>query len=329
MKLKLFLQKAGQVLIQRSVVILFVLLFALFSITVGDIFISSINLQNVARQISFDLPVALSMTTVLIAGGLDLSVGSVMSMAAALTMGLQSHGTWFAVLAALAFGVAVGAANGLLVTRGGIVPFIATLGTMTLVNGIMLTYTRQAPIAGHDESFTFWGSGSLGPIPVPFVIVTVMLIVLHTIYRFTKLGRNFYASGGNQDAAYLAGINVARSRFITYLISGFMAAVAGVLLSSLLNSSSPHIGLDTPLWAIAASIMGGASLLGGRGTAIGTLFGVLSLGVLANGMNLVGIQTYFQIGIKALILILVVGLDAVLTQNQRKRLMRTMVRGTE
>ncbi len=329
MNAKNFLQKTGQVLVQRSVALLLMLLFALFSLVAGDMFVSPINLQNIARQISFDLPVALSMTTVLIAGGLDLSVGSVMSMAAALTMGLQPQGTWFAVLAALAFGVAVGAVNGVLVTRGGIVPFIATLGTMTLVNGIMLTYSHQSAIAGHDASFTFWGSGSIGPVPVPFVIVVIALIVLHTVYRYTKSGRNLYASGGNPEAAYLAGINVNRSRFAAYLISGFMAALAGVLLSSMLNSSSPHIGLDTPCWAIAASIMGGASLQGGRGTAMGTFFGVLSLGILANGMNLVGVHTYLQIGIKALILILMVGLDAVLTQNQRKRLVRTMVRGLE
>lgn len=243
-------------------------------------------------------------------------------MAAALSIGLQPHGTYFAVFVALAFGIAVGAVNGLLVTRGGIVPFIATLGTMTLVNGIMLTYTAQRPLAGHDESFTVWGSGSIGPIPVPLIFAAVIVAVLATLYRYTKFGRNLYASGGNVEAAHLAGINVRRSRSMTYLISGLLAAVAGVLLSSLLNSSSPHIGLDTPLWALAASIMGGASLLGGKGTMVGTLFGVLSLGILANGMDLVGVPTYYQIGIKALILILVVALDAILTRNLYKRLRR-------
>ncbi len=322
MNAKTVAQKSGRFLAQRSVVILFAFLFALFSIAVGGIFVSPTNIENVSRQISFDLPVALAMTTVLIAGGLDLSVGSVMSMAAALSIGLQPHGTYFAVFVALAFGIAVGAVNGLLVTRGGIVPFIATLGTMTLVNGIMLTYTAQRPLAGHDESFTVWGSGSIGPIPVPLIFAAVIVAVLATLYRYTKFGRNLYASGGNVEAAHLAGINVRRSRSMTYLISGLLAAVAGVLLSSLLNSSSPHIGLDTPLWALAASIMGGASLLGGKGTMVGTLFGVLSLGILANGMDLVGVPTYYQIGIKALILILVVALDAILTRNLYKRLRR-------
>ncbi len=313
-------QRSARFFAQRSVLILFAMLFALFAILAGNLFVSPINLENVARQISFDLPVALAMTTVLIAGGLDLSVGSVMSMAAALSIGLQPLGTWFAVLAALAFGVAVGAVNAILVTRGGIVPFIATLGTMTLVNGIMLTYSGQRPFAGIDDSFTFWGSGSVGPVPVPLFFSVFFLVVLGIVYRYTKTGRDLYASGGNVEAAHLAGINVTRSRSITYLISGLLAAASGVLLSSLLNSSSPHIGLDTPLWALAAAIMGGASLLGGKGTAVGTLFGVLSLGILANGMDLVGVPTYYQIGIKALILILVVALDAILTQNLQRRL---------
>ncbi len=329
MKYQAFLLKAGQTILRQPIVVLFVVLFIVFTASVGELFVSAVNIENVARQISFDLPVALSLTTVLLAGGLDLSVGSVMSMAAALSIGLQPQGTAFAVVTALAFGVLVGAVNGVLVTRGGIVPFIATLGTMTLVNGIMLTYTGQRPSAGHDDAFTFWGSGSVGPIPVPFIIVVLMLGILHLIFRYTKFGRNLYASGGNPEAAYLAGISVQRTRFISYLMSGFMAAVSGVLLSSLLNSSSPHIGLDTPLWAIAAAIMGGASLLGGRGSAIGTLFGVLSLGMLANGMNLLGVHSYYQIGIKALILIFVVALDAVLTTNTRKKLMRTMVRSAQ
>jgi ribose transport system permease protein len=324
MKIKTVLQKSSLLLAQRSVIILFVALFAVFSITVGQTFVSPLNLQNVARQISFDLPVALGMTTVLIAGGLDLSVGAVMSMAAALAIGLQPHGTWLAVLAALGFGVAIGVVNGLLVTRGGIVPFIATLGTMTLVNGTMLTYTRQQPLAGQDDSFTFWGSGSLGPIPVPLVFALVILVVLAVVYRYMKVGRDLYASGGNVEAAHLAGINIARSRLITYVVSGLLAAVAGVLLSSLLDSASPQIGTDTPLWALAASIIGGASLLGGKGSAVGTLFGVLSLGILANGMNLVGVPTYYQIGVKALILIFVVGLDAILARNSRKRLRRVV-----
>lgn len=326
MRYRELLLKTGQAMLRQPVVVLFMVLFIVFSVSVGELFVSPVNMENVARQISFDLPVALSLTTVLLAGGLDLSVGSVMSMAAALSIGMQAHGTAVAVVLALAFGVLVGAVNGILVTRGGIVPFIATLGTMTLVNGIMLTYTGQRPFAGHDEAFTFWGSGSIGPVPTPFILVIIMLGLLHLIFRYTKFGRNLYASGGNAEAAYLAGIGVQRTRFVSYLLSGFMAAVSGVLLSSLLNSSSPHIGLDTPLWAIAAAIMGGASLLGGRGSAVGTLFGVLSLGILANGMNLLGVHTYYQIGIKALILIFVVALDAVLTSNTRKKLMRTMVR---
>ena len=196
----------------------------------------------------------------------------------------------------------------------------------------MLTYTRQTAIAGHGRVLSnFWGSGSIGPDPVRFIIVTIMLIVLHTVYRFTKLGRNLYASGGNPvKAAYLAWTQCRRAAGLSPTLSAASWPLWPEFCSHLCSTPRRPISGLTPLLAIAASIMGGASLLGGKGTAMGTLFGVLSLGILANGMpNLVGVHTYFQIGIKALILILVVGLDAVLTQNQRKRLMRTMVRGTE
>jgi ribose transport system permease protein len=316
-------------IVQRSIVILFIFLFMIFWATTGSIFVSPLNFENVARQISFDLPAAIGLTTVLMAGGIDLSVGAVMSMSAALSIGLQPHGTPVAVIAALAFGLIVGAVNGILVTKGGIVPFIATLGTMTLVNGIMLTYTSRQPIAGHDEAFTFWGNGSIGPIPVPFIFAVAMTVAVHILYTYTKFGRDLYASGGNEEAAFLAGIKVKQNRLFTYVISGGTASIGGILLSSLLNASSPHIGLDTPLWAIAASVMGGASLLGGRGSASGTFFGVVSLGILANGMNLLGIDTYYQIGIKALILISVVSLDSIITRRDNKRLTGTRVSAAE
>jgi ribose transport system permease protein len=191
---------------------------------------------------------------------------------------------------------------------------------MTLVHGMMLTYTRQQPVAGHNEAFTFWGAGSIGPIPTPFIITLIILIILYVILKYTQFGRNAFAAGGNKEAAYLAGINVERTRFFAFVISGFLAAIAGVLLASRLNSSTIQIGGDTALWAIAAAIMGGASMLGGKGNVWGTFVGVLALGILRNGSDLLGIQTYLQIGIKALILIGVVIIDAISIINVRKRL---------
>lgn len=312
--------RVRHIFLQQNVVVLLLGLIVFFGVTTGEYFLRSGNIQNVIRQISFDIPLALSLTIVLIVGGIDLSVGSVLSMAAALTMGLQPHGTYFAVSVALVFGLAVGAVNGLLVTKGKIVPFIATLGTMTLVRGIMLTYTREQPIAGSDAAFTFWGAGSLGPIPTPIIIVSAIALVLHIVLKYTKFGRNLYAVGGNSDAAYLAGIQVKKFTLYAYMISGLLAAVSGVLLASRLNSSTVHLGTDSALWAIAAAIIGGASMTGGKGSVLGAILGVLTLGILINGMNLLGVFTYYQIGIKAIILISVVTLDAISALNLRKRL---------
>jgi ribose transport system permease protein len=263
----------------------------------------------------------MALTSVLIVGGIDLSIGSVMSMAAALTIRFQTHGTYLAVIVALLFGICIGVINGLLVTKGKVVPFIATLGSMTLVKGIMLTYTKQRSFAGIDEDFTFWGDGSLFKIiPTPFIIVFFVALILHIILKYTSFGRDIYAIGGNSEAAFNAGINVDKNKIIAYTISGFLAALSGVLLASRLNSSSTQIGLDSVNWAIASAIIGGARMSGGRGSIFGTLLGVASLGMLNNGMNLVGIQTYYQIGIRALILLTVVISDAISETRVQKTL---------
>ena len=309
-----------QTLFQNNAFLLSVILILFFGITEGNLFLDSVNIHNIARQISFDIPLALGMTVVLIVGGIDLSVGSVLSMAAALTITLQPMGTYVAVAIALLFGILVGTINGLLVTKGKIVPFIATLGMMTFVKGIMLTYTKQLSYAGQDDSFTFWGDGSIGAVPVPFIIVLFVAFVLWVILTYTKLGRNIYAIGGNLEAAYTAGINVERNKTYAFMISGFLSALAGVLIASRLNASTTQLGLDSNNWAIAASIIGGASMSGGRGKVSGTVFGVAALGMLINGMNLLGVSTYYQIGIRAIVLIVAVIADAISTHKIQEKL---------
>ena len=305
---------------QQTALVILAGIVIVFSLTVGETFLSTGNIGNIARQISIDAPVVFGQAIVLIAGGIDISVGSNMAMAGAITMGLQPYGTPVAVLAALAFGVLVGVVNGLLVTRGKIVPFIATLGTMSLVRGILLTYTRQQPISGRDPSFTFWGAGDIGFVPVPLLITLVLMAALFVLLKYSRAGRNLYAIGGNKEAAHLAGISVDRYLFLAFVISGFTASLAGVLLSSRLNSATVQVGIDTPLLSISAAIIGGASLLGGRGTVIGAFLGVLALGALTNGMNLLGVHTYYQIAIRALILIAVVAVDAFSGNLTRRRL---------
>ena len=221
-------------------------------------------------------------------------------------------------MVALLFGAGVGAVNGLLVTKGGIVPFIATLGTMSVLQGADLTYTHQQPLVGQDESFAVWGAGSVGPVPIPVLFALGLAAILALFLARTRAGRSLYAIGGNSDAAYLAGISVPRFQFLAFLISGALASFAGVVLAARLNEASIQLGNDTPLLAITASLIGGASLLGGRGTIVGALFGVLALGMLTNGMDLLGMHTYFQIAVRAAILIAVVAVDA-FTRNLSAR----------
>ena len=316
---------------QQTALVIAIAIFGFFSLTAGDLFLSGGNLENIARQISIDAPVAFGQAIALIAGGIDISVGANMAMCAALAIGLQPYGTAVAVLVALLFGTLVGAVNGVLVTRGHIVPFIATLGTMSVVSGILFTYTRQQPLPGHDVGFTFWGNGSLGPLPMPLLVTLGLLGALTLFLRRTRAGRNLYAIGGNKEAAYLAGISVRRYQFLAFVISGFTAGLAGVLLASRLNSATVQLGADTPLLTISAAIIGGASLLGGRGSAVGAFLGVLALGALSNGMNLLGVQTYYQIAIRATILIVVVAVDAFSGNLARRRLAlaRASQQGTE
>jgi ribose transport system permease protein len=190
---------------------------------------------------------------------------------------------------------------------------------MSVIRGALLTYTRQEPLSGVDENFAWWGGGSIGIVPVPLLITIVLLILLSGFLHWTRAGRNFYAIGGSKEAAYLAGIAVPRFELLAYVISGMLAAIAGVLLASRLNSATVQLGNDTALLSISAALIGGASLLGGRGRVTGAFLGVLALGMLTNGMDLLGVQTYYQIAIRAAILIAVVALDA-LARNFARRL---------
>ncbi len=304
----------------RQVALLVALaVFLAFALSVGDLFLAPGNIENVARQISLDAPIVFGETIVLIAGGIDISVGSNMAMASALAIGLQPLGAVPASLAALAFGVIIGAVNGWLVTRGRIVPFVATLGTMSLVRGILLTYTRQQPIPGQIAGFTWLGGGNLGPVPTPIVITLLLAGALTVFLRRTRAGRNLYAVGGSREAAYLAAISVDRAQFLAFVMSGTLSALAGVLLASRLNSATVQVGADTPLLAISAALIGSASLLGGRGSVMGALLGLLALGMLSNGMDLLGVHTYFQIAVRAAILIAVVALDALVRKLANRR----------
>jgi ribose transport system permease protein len=308
--------------LKKTPIFLFFLTISFFTLMLGSSFFNLLTLTNISRQISIDTPIVIGQAIVLISGGIDISVGSVMAMSAAIVIGAQSLGIFLSILLALAFGVFIGCINGLLVTKGKIVPFIATLGTMSAVRGLVLVYTDQKAIMGVLPSFEIIGGGTIGFIPIPFLIALIILMVFHGLLTKMKIGRNFFAVGGDLDNAFLAGVPIFRSRFLPYVISSTLASISGIVLASRLNSANPQIGLDTALASIAAAIIGGASLLGGRGSILGAFLGVATLGTLSTGMNLLGITTYLQIGIKSLVFISVVIIDAVIVKRARKAIKR-------
>lgn len=308
-----------KILIARlPIIAILVGLILVFSIMIPDIFLSPLNIENLFRQASYDSFVALGMTLVLIGGGVDISVGMVMAMSAALTIGLQPYGVLIAVLAALLFSLTIGIINGFLVTKLKIVAFIATLGMMTCIQGLLLLYTRQQPIPGQIGWFADFGNGSMWIIPYPILIFAIVAVFFHILLNYTRFGRNIYSAGGNQEACRLAGIKPGKFIFFTFVFSSFLSGIAGILLAAHLNSASIHLGGDTALLAIAATIMGGASIFGGRGSVLGAFLGVLCLQIVSNGMDLLGVFTYYQYAIKALILITVVVVDGYYSSRFRQ-----------
>lgn len=314
------MQRLIGLLEKRSAVILLLGLVIAFSSSDSGTFLTGSNFQNIARQVSLDAPMVFGQAVVLIAGGIDISVGATMAMSAALAIGLQPYGTLTAVSGALGFGLLLGLVNGLVVTRGKIVPFVATLGTMSLVNGLLLTYTSQRSLVGGDDAFAWWGGGQVGPVPVPLIVVLVLLGGLWVFLERTRQGRNLYAIGGNNEAAFLGGVSVQKGLLVAFVLSGMLSAISGILVASRLNSASVQLGGDAPLMSISAALIGGASLLGGKGNIVAAFFGVLALGVLNNGMDLLGVPTYSQIAIRALILIAIVAIDALTNGLSRRNL---------
>lgn len=305
-------------LVKTTPLFLFFLTFIFFTLSLGSSFLNPLTLTNISRQVSIDTPVVIGQAIVLISGGIDISVGSVMAMSAAIVIGTQSLGLFVSIFLALSFGILVGCINGLLVTKGRIVPFIATLGTMSVVRGLVYVYTDQKAVMGILPSFEVIAGGTIGFIPIPFLIAVLLVLVFHFLLTKMRTGRNFFAVGGDLDNAFLSGVPIFRSRFLPYVICSTLASTSGILLASRLNSANPQIALDTNLFSIAAAIIGGASILGGRGSIVGAFFGVATLGMLSTGMNLLGITTYLQIGVESLLFISVVVIDAVVVKRSQK-----------
>nr|WP_236777809.1 ribose ABC transporter permease [Anoxybacter fermentans] len=277
----------------------------------SEYFLTLPNLLNVTRQVSINAILAFGMTFVILTGGIDLSVGSILALTSAITAGLLSTGydVVIAILAGLLLGAILGLFSGILVAKAKMPPFIVTLGMMTIARGFTLIYSGGRPISGFNKTFRFLGAGYLGIIPFPVVIMIIILLICYIVLRKTSFGRYVYAVGGNEKATKLSGINTDAIKMSVYAISGFLAAVSGIILTSRLNSAQPTAGTGYELDAIAAVVLGGTSLAGGQGGVIGTIMGALIIGVLNNGLNLLNVSSFYQLVAKGAVILIAVFLD--------------------
>jgi ribose transport system permease protein len=274
-------------------------------------FLTVSNLLNIAEQAAIIAIVAVGMTFVIITAGIDLSVGSVLAfagvvMASALQGGMPLP---LALGAALGTGLVCGLLNGLLITVGRLPPFIATLGMMSVARGTALMFTEGRPISGFSGDFRSLATGEVLRVPAPVIIMVAVYVVAHFILTRTKLGRYTYAIGGNEEAALLSGVNVKLYKTMVYGLAGMLSGLAAILLTARLNSAQPIAGMMYELDAIAATVIGGTSLLGGEGTVFGTLVGALIMAVLRNGLNLLGVSSFIQQVVIGSVIIVAVLID--------------------
>ena len=291
-----------------------VLLIAVVSI-LNPSFLSPKNVMNILRQTSVNAVIAAGMTFVILTGGIDLSVGSILGISGAVCASLlvSGQGLIIAVIAALAVGAVVGFLNGFIISKGKLQPFIATLATMTLLKGLTLVYTNGNPITlGSNElamSFGKIGGGTILGIPTPAMIMIVVFMVCYYILHNTRIGRYTYALGSNEEATKLSGLNTDKIKIWVYTMSGILASVAGIIITSRLYSAQPTAGSGYELDAIAAVVLGGTSLNGGKGKITGTIVGALIIGVLSNALNILDVSSYYQTMVKGAVILLAVLLD--------------------
>ncbi len=278
-------------------------------------FFTLANILNILRQTAVNAIIAVGMTLVILTAGIDLSVGSILAFAGAVGASLIAREIPLAISvpAALAVGTAMGAASGIIIAKGRVQAFIATLVAMTLIRGLTLVYTDGRPIStgftDTADAFAFIGTGYLLGIPFPVWLMVITFGAAWYLLNHTRLGRYIYALGGNEEATRLSGINVDRIKITVYAICGFLSALAGLIITSRLSSAQPTAGAGYELDAIAAVVLGGTSLMGGKGSIMGTLVGALIIGFLNNALNLLDVSSYYQMIAKAVVILLAVLVD--------------------
>lgn len=300
---------------EASVLLMFFIV-AVYLSFANEYFLEKRNLLNVGRQASVVAIVALGQALVIIARGIDLSVGSVIGLSAVVSAIIlrDTGNNFYALTAGLSAGLACGLANGIMFTRFHINPFIATLGMLSIARGIALLLTGGIPVTyvGWAE---YLGAGRIYDIPVSFAMMLVLSLAVHVLASRTVTGREIYAAGDNPKAARLAGINVDRTRLFVFALCGLLAGLGGIILAGNLASADPNLGMGYELDVIAAVILGGTALSGGRGSIFGVFIGALLMALLNNAFVLLGISAYWQVVTKGLIIILAVGIDGLQRRN--------------
>lgn len=304
----------------RSLLALALMVFVLSLLS--DRFLTPDNGWNILRQISVNLCLSVGMTLVILSGGIDLSVGAILGLAGAVAAGVLKHGLavpgtdlWLefttsgAILVGIAVGGAAGWANGFAITRFSLPPFVATLGMLSIARGLTMLWTGGFPITGLGDSFGHLGTGALLGMPLPVWIMLALTGVFIVVTQRTRFGRHLYAVGGNERAARLTGLSVSRIKIAVYTLAGALAGVAGLIVTARLDSAQPNAGLGYELDAIAAVVIGGTSLSGGRGSVAGTVLGCLIIGVLNNGLFLLNVSPFWQQVIKGVVILIAVALD--------------------
>ena len=301
----------------RSFAILAIIL--IFASVISRNFLSLTNIFNVIRQVSVISILACGMTFVILTGGIDLSVGSILGLSGALCAGALDAvtsmtnsaylGLICAILCALIVGAGCGLLNGLFITKGSLPPFIVTLATMTLLSGLLLVYTNGAPIRVTDQSYMFIGKGFFLGIPFPVLILVIVYIIAFFILQYTSFGRRVYAIGGNKEASRLSGIDTNKVETSVYVINGLLAGLGGIILTARLGAAQPTAGSGFELDAIAAVILGGTSLSGGQGFVLPTVVGAVILGVLDNILVLMNVNPFVSDIVKGGVILIAVLID--------------------
>jgi ribose transport system permease protein len=296
-----------------AVVLLLIIIFSFSS----DVFFTPQNMRNIGVAAAALAAVSFGQTFAVLTAGLDLSVGSTVALVSVVAAyGIRSHGIGLGVTEGILAGTLVGLINGIVITRLAVFPFIATLAMLSILSGLALNLSGGIPVSGLPEGFGNFAYQLILGVPAPFIVALIVLAVSHFTLRYTRLGRQIYAIGGNQEAARLSGIHIDRVKVLAYIFCSCFASVGSIVLTARVASGQPTLGVSLPLESVAAVVLGGVSLFGGRGSVVGVAFGVAFVSILSNGLNLLSVSSYTQMMVIGAALILAVAMDQILVRRR-------------